>query len=121
MKKKTIVLVFFAWIMMGFRVYPGKHPWNITLASPRLWVKWCSTYTLGANDLGATDPLYGQTPTFQQVVDSIYTDFYQVPGSFIELYDAATDPTYNTTVGALHTIDICTAGLTVAGGEARPV
>lgn len=122
MKKKTVVILFLAWVMVGFRVYSNNTPWNVTPGAPRLWVKWCTTYTTGTNDLENGDPLYGQTPTFQQVVDSVYNDFNQIPGAFVEVYDAATDGTYNATVGADHTIDICQASVSHAGsGEARHV
>ncbi|MDZ4660604.1 MAG: matrixin family metalloprotease [Pseudomonadota bacterium] len=120
MKKKTLVIVFLAWIMVGFRIYSSSNPWNISVSAPRLWVKWCATYPVGTNDLDSSDPLFSQAPTFQQVVDSIYNDYNQVPGSYVELYDAATDPTYNASAGAEHTIDICLASLTVLGGKARP-
>jgi hypothetical protein len=123
-KQKIFYYLFLIFIATGFRLFPHGNNWPIDTTNPRLWLVICpemAALTWSTNDLPPTDPLYGQTVTFNQVIDSITNDYINVPGSFIQLGNSATDGTYNTTVAAQRSINICLGSTPgTSGGYATP-
>lgn len=93
--------------LVGYKVYPGGNQWNVTIADPKIYLKFCKDMTIESNDVDSTDPLSGQTLTHALLVNSINSDFNSVTSSFIRLADSATDATYNATTHAQRVIEIC--------------
>ncbi len=108
--RKNLYFIFLFFIATGFRTFPNGNSWSIDTSNPKLWLVICpemATLTWTTNDLPTNDPLYNQTVNFNQVIDSIANDYINVPNSFIQLANSATDGTYNTTIAAQRSINIC--------------
>ncbi len=118
--KRVVYFVVLVLLTCGFRIFPKGNTWDVSIVSPKLFVRWCQTYTVPTNDLSSEDPLFGTTPAFTDVTNSIMNDYNNVAGSFVTLVDANTDPDFNTIMEATRTISICVNDLPTAGGEARP-
>ena len=121
-------------LLVGFRVFP--YHWNISKGEPTLWVRVCSSsLTIENHNYPSGDPLAGQSPSFQQVVQSVIDDINNVPTSYIRLAPYPADPnnpgtalpgdsTFTLNRASERTIDICfdgtssTAGL--SAGHATP-
>lgn len=122
--RKFFYLVFLVFIMTGFRTFSNGNSWAIDTTNAKLWLVICpemAALTWATNDLPASDPLYNQTVTFNQIIDSITNDYINVPNSFIQLANSATDGTYNTTIAAQRSINVCVGSTPGAsGGYASP-
>lgn len=115
--RKILCLAMLVVMLTGFRTYSFETRWDITRASPKIFVSFCSTPTVTTNDLPEGDSLFGQAITFTSVMASIYSDFTNIAGSYVVLVDAATDPEYATSTN--RTIDVCFTSQTGGGGVAR--
>ncbi|OQW54279.1 MAG: hypothetical protein A4S09_06160 [Proteobacteria bacterium SG_bin7] len=117
--KKIFCLIFLLFLAAGFRVFPNGNSWPVDTSNPKLWLVICpemTALTWSSNDLPANDPIYNQTVNFNQVIDSIANDFVNVPNSFIQIGNSATDGTYNTTIAAQRSINICLGSTPGASG-----
>lgn len=121
MKSWFLLLLIFIFTL-GFRIYPNGNRWNISASDPKLWLEFCETPNIGTNDIPASDPLYGQTITFNLAIDSIISDYNNLGTSFITLADATRDPEYNASLAAQRTIQVCFENVTgMAGGIAQQI
>ncbi len=105
--------------MTGFRMFPNGNQWPVDTTTNKIWLVVCAemaALTWATNDLPATDPLYNQTPTFNQIIDSIASDYDNVANSFLVIANSATDGTYNTTVAAQRSINVCLGSTPGASG-----
>ncbi len=120
--KKLFYFIFLFLLVTGFRIFPQGNNWPVDATTNRLWLVPCAGFspTFSTNDLPASDPLYGQTVTFNQVIDSIANDFTSVPNSWLVVANSSTDGTYNTTIAAQRSIHFCNGSPGgAAGGVAR--
>lgn len=92
---------------LGFRIFPGGNLWLIGKDEPTLYLRFCESMTPEENDVDSSDPLYGTTPTFNSLVDSIIDDYTNISGSYIVLADSGRDPSFNATTHQHRIIDIC--------------
>lgn len=117
--RKILCFLIFVLIATGFRMFPNGNSWPVDTTNPRLWLVVCpelAALTWATNDLPATDPLYNQSVTFNQALDSVASDYVNVPNSFIQLGNSATDGTYNTTIAAQRSINVCLGSTPGASG-----
>lgn len=115
--RKILSLAMLVVMLTGFRTYSTETRWDITRASPKIFVSFCEAFTVTTNDLPSGDPLFGQVLTTSSVMTSIYNDFTNITGSYVVLVDAATDPEYATSVS--RTIEVCFKSQTGGGGVAQ--
>jgi hypothetical protein len=123
MKSRRIALTAFNLLILflfttGFRTFSSTTPWNIRVSDPKLFLKFCERPNITNNDLDRNDPLFGQTLTFNVLLQSILNDYNNIPSSFLVLADADTDP--ESATKTKRTINICFGQTTSGGGEARP-
>jgi hypothetical protein len=116
MTRKILCLVWVVVLTTGFRTYSPTTLWDMTSATPKIFVRFCETPAVTTNDLPAGDPLYGQVLTFASVVASVYLDFTSIPGAYLQIVDT-TDPEY--VVTSTRVIDVCFKSQTGGGGVAR--
>lgn len=108
-------------LSFGFRLIYSDAKWGISRTDPYVWVKLCSSsVSLGTNDVGEGDVLYGENPTLTEVMQTIYDDFNDVFASYLVLeeYDGTN---FDATKALTRTIEICgedPSGL--ASGDASP-
>lgn len=119
-----------AWIslsavfLLGFRVLPTFHSWDIdrtSTTSAKLFLVYDNPTTALTNDLASDDVLAGSaTVTIQQIMDSIIADFNNVQGAFFVIADRNDADFAARGAGRTITIrDGAAIGLT-SGGYARP-
>lgn len=115
--RKIVCLVLLATFMTGFRTFSPETRWDITRAQPKIFVHFCEMPSITTNDLPEGDPLFGQALTFTTVMTSVYADITSIPGSYVSLNDAATDPEWATSTN--RTIEVCFKSQTGGGGVAK--
>ncbi len=132
---RTVAALSVCSLLVGFRSFP--FTWNISVGDPTIWVRLCSSSpTIEKHDYPSGDSLAGQTPSFQQVVQSVIDDINNVPTSYVRLAIYPTDPnnpgtalpgdsTFTLNRASERTIDVCfdgtsaTAGLSAGHASAR--
>lgn len=133
--QKFLAALLVGTFLVGFRAFPFK--WNVTAGDPTIWVRLCSgSPSIEKHDYPSGDPLAGQTPSFQQVVQSVIDDINNVPTSYVRLALYPADPnnpgaalpgdsTFTLNRASERTIDVCfdgtspTAGLSAGHASAR--
>ncbi|MES2962710.1 MAG: matrixin family metalloprotease [Bdellovibrionota bacterium] len=114
--RKILSLAMLLIMLTGFRTYSNETRWNVSAASPKLFVSFCSTPAITTNDLPASDLNAGPSITFSAAVNSIFADFTNLPGSYVVLVNTS-DPEYATSTG--RTIEVCFKSQTGGGGVAQ--
>jgi hypothetical protein len=112
-KLLIVLLMWFGLSLTGFRTFTAKTRWDISKASPKIFVRFCANPTVTANDLPSGDPLHGQALNLDLIMTSIYNDFTSIPSSFVELVSSA-DPAFATSQN--RTINVCVSNVAGAGG-----
>lgn len=111
MFSKIIFYSFCFLLLVGFRIFPGDAHWSTSTASPKIWISFCERPTMTDNNLDGSDPLGGQTVTFDTITQSIFNDYNNIASSYINLADAATDPAYDANLAATRTVRVCFGNL----------
>lgn len=117
-KLAAVMLLWGFLSLTGFRTFHATTRWTTTVASPKIFVKFCAEPSVTRNDLPVGDPLYGQALNFSLIMNSIYNDFNSIESAYVQLVSDA-DSEFAGSVG--RTISICVSNVAGAGsGFATP-
>jgi hypothetical protein len=123
---KILAFALLSTVVVGFRSFPGH--WRISSSDPTIWIRLCSgSPTIEQYDIPSGDVLAGQTPSFQQIVQSVIDDYNSLQTSYLRLALYPSDPnnpgsplpgdsTFTPAKGEVRTIDICFDGTAVSSG-----
>jgi hypothetical protein len=123
--KSSIFLFGLLFLSLGFRTYLDSNKWdgvsNSTASTRKIFIDFSQTTTAVTNDLASPDSLSGAGPTVTvaQLMQSIFDDYNDIDGAYINLVDI-TDADY--TAGNNRTITVSFAGASgMNAGEASLV
>ncbi len=118
--QKALLILLLITISLGFKL-TNSDRWSISEQDPTLWIKVCDgmlTQTYVGNSLPIGDSLYNNSPTVQEVVQTVIDDFNDISSSYLRLALYPTDPdnpgtpitgdsTFTAAKAAIRTIDLC--------------
>ncbi|MCB0342770.1 MAG: matrixin family metalloprotease [Pseudobdellovibrionaceae bacterium] len=121
--RSLIWLVIVGWTTLGFRPYPGAHSYpvdNSSSANSKVFVVYTNAADTVTNDLPTDDTLGAGTLTVSQIMDSVFTDYNSIGGSFLTLVDTS-DSDYSVANAENRTLTIQFGNsFGNSTGEARP-